>query len=395
MGKKTLEDISVKGKRVLVRVDFNVPIDKTTGEITDDTRIKATLPSIQYLLAQNAKVILMSHLGRPKGEFKEDLRLNRVAERLSELLGQNVQKTDDVIGEEVEAAVNNLKEGDVLLLENVRFYPEEEKNDEQFAAKLARLGDIYVNDAFGTAHRAHASTEGVAHYLPAVAGYLMKKEISVLGSALERPDRPFVAIIGGAKVSDKIEIIKNLLTRVDTLSIGGGMANTFLASKGSAMGKSLVENDKISLAAELLEQAETQGKQLLLPIDLVVADGIDLPQTASVCVIDHVGADKMALDIGPETSKLYIDAIKNAKTIIWNGPMGVFEVEAFAQGTNRLAQAIADTTANSIIGGGDSVAAVKKAHLENAVSHISTGGGASLEFLEGKRLPGVQVLLDR
>lgn len=395
MGKKTVQEIDVKGKRVLVRVDFNVPRDKATGEITDDTRIRAALPTIDYLLDHDAKVILMSHLGRPKGQVDETMRLDKVGERLSELLDRPVRKMDEAVGPEVEQAVAQMQEGEVVLLENVRFYPGEEKNDPEFSAQLAKLGDIYVNDAFGTAHRAHCSTEGVGHLLPSVAGFLMKKEISALGSALNRPERPFVAIIGGAKVSDKIGVIQNLMERVDTLIIGGGMANTFLEAQGYAMGRSLVEKDKIELAAQLLAEAQEKGKKVLLPVDLVAAAAIDQPETAEQVAVGAVPADKMALDIGKETIKLYRDAVADAKTIIWNGPMGVFEVDAFAQGTNQVAEAVAHSSANSIVGGGDSVAAVAKAGLEDQITHISTGGGASLEFLEGKLLPGIQVLMEK
>jgi len=395
MGKQTVENVNVDGKRILMRVDFNVPRDKKTGEITDDTRIRAALPTIKYLIDHNAKVILMSHLGRPKGEVKEDMRLDKVAVRLGELLGTDVIKTDDCIGEEVENAINNMQNGQVMMLENVRFHKEEEKNDVEFSQKLAKLGDIYVNDAFGTAHRAHSSTEGVAKYLPAVAGYLLKKEISVLGGALARGEHPFVAIIGGSKVSDKIGVIENLMTKVDTLIIGGGMANTFLAAKGYAVGKSLVELDKVELAQGLIQKAEDLGMQLLLPIDVVVAEAMDLPDTAIVVDADKISHDDMALDIGPKTIELYKASLVGAKTIIWNGPMGVFEVPAFADGTNQIAQAVAESGANSIVGGGDSVAAVEKAGLADKISHISTGGGASLEFLEGKILPGLAALNEK
>ena len=376
-------------------MDFNVPRDKATGEITDDTRIRAALPTIDYLLDHDAKVILMSHLGRPKGQVDETMRLDKVGERLSELLDRPVRKMDEAVGPEVEQAVAQMQEGEVVLLENVRFYPGEEENDPEFSAQLAKLGDIYVNDAFGTAHRAHCSTEGVGHLLPSVAGFLMKKEISALGSALNRPERPFVAIIGGAKVSDKIGVIQNLMERVDTLIIGGGMANTFLEAQGYAMGRSLVEKDKIELAAQLLAEAQEKGKKVLLPVDLVAAAAIDQPETAEQVAVGAVPADKMALDIGKETIKLYREAVADAKTIIWNGPMGVFEVDAFAQGTNQVAEAVAHSSANSIVGGGDSVAAVAKAGLEDQITHISTGGGASLEFLEGKLLPGIQVLMEK
>lgn len=392
MGKQTIQEMDVQGKRVLVRVDFNVPQSKETGEITDDTRIRAALPTIQYLLEHNARVILMSHLGRPKGKVEESMRLDKVALRLSELLERPVRKLDEAVGELVEQAVAQMQDGDVILLENIRFYPGEEKNDPLFSAELAKLGDIYVNDAFGTAHRAHCSTEGVGHLLPAVAGLLMKQEISALGAALNQPEHPFVAIIGGAKVSDKIGVIRNLLTRVDTLIIGGGMANTFLEAQGYDMGQSLVEKDKISLASQLLDEAKRQGKTMLLPVDLTIAEAIEKPESARTVAVGAMPHDKMALDIGPETIKNYQAAIKGAKTIVWNGPMGVFEKPAFAKGTNEIALAVAESDANSIVGGGDSVAAVKQAGLDERISHISTGGGASLEFLEGKTLPGIQVL---
>lgn len=395
MGKKTIKDIEVSGKRVLVRVDFNVPQDKVTGQITDDTRIRASLPTIEYLVANQAKVILMTHLGRPKGKVVEELRLNQVAGHLSGLLGRDILKTEDAVGPETEAIVAKMAPGDIVLLENVRFYPGETHNDPEFSKQLAALGDVYVNDAFGAAHRAHSSTEGVGRFLPGVAGLLMKSEISALGSALNRPSHPFIAIIGGAKVSDKIGVIKNLLDKVDVLIIGGGMANTFLVAQGYAMGKSLVEADKVDLAKELLSKAAELGKTLLLPVDLVVADGIDQPQSALELEVGAVPEDKMALDIGTETIKAYAAAIAHGKTIIWNGPMGVFEVAAFAQGTYQVALAVAHSGANTIVGGGDSVAAIAKAGLGDQISHISTGGGASLEFLEGKLLPGVQVLMDK
>ena len=343
MAKQSIKDIDVKGKRVLIRVDFNVPRNKATGEITNDTRIQAALPTLNYLLEQDAKVIIMTHLGRPKaGEFEDEFRLDAVAKRLEELLGRPVKKANEAVGPEVEAMVAALQPGEVLMLENVRFYAGETKNNEEFSAQLAKLGDVYVNDAFGTAHRAHCSTEGVGHLLPAVAGFLMEKEIEALGGALNHAEHPFVAIIGGAKVADKIGIIQHLLEKVDTLIIGGGMANTFLQAQGYALGKSLVEEEKIELAKEVMAKATAGGKKLLLPVDVIVADGIDLPETAASVSIDAIAADKMALDIGPETIKLYQAAVADAKTVIWNGPMGVFEVDAFAEGTNQVAQAVAE-----------------------------------------------------
>lgn len=393
MQKKTVRDVDVNNKKVLVRVDFNVPRDNT-GNVTDDTRIRAALPTIQFLLKNGAKVILTSHLGRPKGEVDEKYRLDQVAARLSELLGKKVLKTQTTIGPDVEKTVNTMEPGDVVLLENVRFNPGETKNDLEFAEKLASLADLYVNDAFGAAHRAHASTAGVAQYLPAVAGFLMEKELKALGGAITHPEKPFVAIIGGAKVSDKIGVIENLLHKVDALIIGGGMANTFLKAKGYELGKSLVEEDKIELAKSQMAAAQAQGVKLLLPVDLVVADSIENPGEIKTVEANAVPQDKMALDIGPATISLYTEALKDAKTIVWNGPMGVFEVTEFSSGTNLVAEAVAKTQANSIVGGGDSVAAIEKAGLREAISHISTGGGASLEFLEGKELPGVAALND-
>lgn len=394
MAKKTVRDIDVSGKRVLVRVDFNVPLDKE-GNVSDDTRINAALPTIKYLLENKARVILMSHLGRPKGKVDDRYRMDPVAERLEQLLGSPVRKVDDCVGEEVKAAVSEMNDGDVLLLENVRFYPEEEKNDEKFARQLASLGDIFVNDAFGTAHRAHASTEGVAEFLPAVAGFLMEKELDMLGRLLGSPSRPFIAVIGGAKVSDKIAVIDNLLEKVDVLLIGGGMANTFLKAKGYEVGQSLLEPDKVDLAAELMRKAKNRNVELLLPLDVVVAPAASPDAQASVVPVDKIPGDTMVLDIGPETSKVYGDRIKNAATVVWNGPMGVFEMEPFAAGTMAVAEALAESSALSVIGGGDSVSAVKKAGVGDKITHISTGGGASLEFLEGKVLPGVAVLQDK
>ncbi len=392
MNKKTVRDIELKGKRVLVRVDFNVPLDKKTGAITDDTRIRAALPTIQYLIDQGAKVILCSHLGRPDGQVKENLRLTPVAARLSELLGRPVARTDDCVGPAVEQAVAALQPGDVLLLENLRFHAEEEANDPAFAQALARLADVFVNDAFGTAHRAHASTEGVTHYLPAVAGFLMEKEIDYLSRAIENPEHPYVAIIGGAKISGKIEVLENLLGKVDALLIGGGMANTFLKARGHETGQSLVEDDRLDLARELMARA---GGKLHLPVDVVVTPAGETGAEHKVVGVDQVPADWKIVDIGPQTVKAFGRVIQAARTVVWNGPLGVFEVPAFAEGTTSVARLLADSGAISIIGGGDSAAAVAQAGLEDRMSHISTGGGASLEFLEGKTLPGVAALLDR
>lgn len=395
MGKKTIEDVNVRGKRVLVRVDFNVPRNKETGEITDDARMRAALPTLQYLIDNGAKVIVMSHLGRPKGKVVEELRLTEVGKHLSELLGQPVRKMDDCIGPEVEAAVAEMKEGDVILLENVRFYPQEEKNDVHFSKELAKLGDIYVNDAFGTAHRAHGSTAGVGVFLPSVSGYLMKKELTALGNALMRPVKPFVAIIGGAKISDKIGVVSYLIGKADTIIIGGGMANTFLAAQGYDMKASLVEPESIEEAKETLEQAKNAGTDLLLPVDVTIAAAFDAPETAKSADIDAIDDGWMALDIGPKTIESFVAKIKDAKTIIWNGPMGVFEQDAFAVGTNALAKAVAESDAYSVVGGGDSVAAVKKSGMADRINHISTGGGASLEFMEGRVLPGLAIIEER
>ncbi|MQL52225.1 phosphoglycerate kinase [Desulfofundulus thermobenzoicus] len=392
MNPRTIRDIEVDGKRVLVRVDFNVPLD-SQGNVSDDTRIRAALPTIQYLVQHGAKVILASHLGRPRGKVDDRYRLDPVARRLGELLGKPVVKVNDCVGEEPRAAVAAMGPGDVVLLENVRFYPGEEKNDEHFARQLAELADIYVNDAFGTAHRAHASTEGVARFLPAAAGFLMEKEIKVLGRALADPARPFAAILGGAKVSDKIAVIENLLTRVDRLLIGGGMANTFLAAAGYPMGKSLVEGDRLELARDLMARAKERGVELLLPVDLVVAPAAEPDAQPRVVPVDQVPAEWMALDIGPATVESFSRAVGDARTVIWNGPMGVFEMAPFAAGTFGLARALAECLGETIVGGGDTAAAVEKAGVADKMSHISTGGGASLEFLEGKVLPGVAALL--
>jgi len=391
MDKKTIRGINVTGKRVLVRVDFNVPQDKA-GNITDDTRIRAALPTIQYLRDKGARVILCSHLGRPKGKVAEELRLTPVARRLSELLGAPVVNTSDCIGPEVEKAVAGMKPGDVVLLENLRFYAQEEANDPVFARQLAGLAEVYVNDAFGTAHRAHASTEGVTHYLPAVAGLLMERELNFLGKALSAPTRPFVAILGGAKVSDKIGVIENLLPKVDQLIVGGGMANTFLKAQGYEVGDSLLEADKLDLAKDLLKRG---GKKLLLPVDVVIADAFAADAKHQVVPVDKVSAGWRILDIGPQSVTRFNAVLKTAKTVVWNGPMGVFEFPAFAAGTVAIAKALADTGATTIIGGGDSAAAVERAGVADKMTHISTGGGASLEFLEGKVLPGVAALQDK
>jgi phosphoglycerate kinase len=388
--KKTIRDIDVKGKRVLVRVDFNVPLDQ--GKVADDTRIRAALPTIQYLTEQGAKVILMSHLGRPKGKVKEDLRLTPVAERLADLLGRPVAMAVDCVGEEVETAVDRLRPGDVLLLENLRFHPGEEANDPRFVSQLASLGEVYVNDAFGTAHRAHASTEGVAHHLPAVAGFLMEKELNFLSKALERPEHPFVAILGGAKISDKIGVVDNLLGKVDTLLIGGGMANTFLKAQGHQVGQSLVEEESLPLAQELLAKA---GRKLVLPVDVVVADRFDAEAQSKIVSVEEVPANWRILDIGPATVERFAQELYTAKTVVWNGTMGVAEFPRFAAGTEGIIEMLAESQATTIVGGGDTAAAVQQAGLAEKMTHVSTGGGASLELLEGKVLPGVAALADR
>ncbi|SDF68062.1 phosphoglycerate kinase [Sporolituus thermophilus] len=394
MNKKTIKDIAVAGKKVFVRVDYNVPMDKN-GRITDDTRIRATLPTIRYLLDQGAAVILASHLGRPKGAPAPEFSLAPVARRLGELLGREVLFAADCVGAEAEAKAAQLKPGQVLLLENLRFHKEEEKNDERFAQSLARLADVAVNDAFGVSHRAHASVEGITKFVPTVAGFLMEKEIAFLGQAVTNPTRPFVAIIGGAKVSDKIGVIENLLSKVDTLIIGGGMANTFLRAQGFATGKSLVEEDKVELAAALIDQAKAKGVKLLLPTDVVIADRFAADAAWRVAGVAEIDPEWMALDIGPETAKAFGEAVQGAKTVVWNGPMGVFEFDAFAKGTEAVAKAVAGSGATSIVGGGDSIAALEKVGLAARITHISTGGGASLEFLEGKVLPGIAALADK
>jgi phosphoglycerate kinase len=388
--KKAVKDISVRGKRALVRVDFNVPLEE--GQVADDTRIRAALPTIRYLLDQGAAVILMSHLGRPKGKVSDELRLDPVARRLSELLGEEVIKLDDCVGPEVERAAKALQPGQVLLLENLRFHREEEANDQHFAKQLASLGDIYVNDAFGTAHRAHASTAGVPRYLPAVAGLLMEKELQMLGSLLREPARPYIAILGGAKISDKIGVVRSLLARVDLLLLGGGMANTFLLAKGYEVGDSLVEKESVPEAKEILEEA---GAKVVLPVDVVVADAFSKDATAKTVDAREVSPGWRILDIGPRTVGLFEDKLSSARTVVWNGPMGVFEFPRFAAGTIALATSLAKSGATTIVGGGDSAAALEEAGLADKMTHVSTGGGAALEFLEGKTLPGVEALQDK
>lgn len=390
MAKKTVRDIAVKGKRVLVRVDFNVPLEN--GEVADDTRIRAVLPTIQYLLEHGSAVILMSHLGRPEGQIQDDLTLDPVGRRLSELLGQEVRKVDDCVGPEVERATKSLQPGQVLLLENLRFHPEEEENDQGFARQLASLADVYVNDAFGAAHRAHASTTGVTKYLPSLAGFLMERELQMLGEALANPTRPFVAVLGGAKVSGKIGVIRSLLSKVDLLLVGGGMANTFLKAQGLEVGKSLVDDDSLAVAREMLEQA---GKRLLLPVDVVVADAFAADAHSRAVSTEAVPPGWLILDIGPRTVSLFEKKLNTAGTVVWNGPMGVFEFPRFAAGTRALAESLARSQATTIVGGGDSAAAVRQAGLEDKMTFVSTGGGASLMFLEGKSLPGVEALDDR
>ncbi|WP_261134245.1 phosphoglycerate kinase [Bacillus sp. Marseille-Q3570] len=394
MQKQSLRDVNVEGKRVFCRVDFNVPMKD--GEVNDETRIRAALPTIQHLVENGAKVILASHLGRPKGQVVEELRLDPVAKRLSDLLNQTVTKTDQVYGEEVDQAISNLSNGEVLLIENVRFEPGEEKNDPELAKAFAAMADVYVNDAFGAAHRAHASTEGIAHHLPGVSGLLMEKELDVLGKALSTPERPFTAVIGGAKVKDKIGVIDNLLDKVDNLIIGGGLAYTFVKALGYDVGKSLLEEDKIDLAKSFMEKAEQKGVKMYLPKDVVVADDFSRDANTKVVSIDEIPSDWEALDIGPGTRDEYRTVIEGSKLVIWNGPMGVFEFDAFANGTMTIAKALADAKDTySVIGGGDSAAAVEKFDLADAMDHISTGGGASLEFMEGKVLPGVAALKDK
>ncbi|MDO5717852.1 MAG: phosphoglycerate kinase [Tissierellia bacterium] len=395
LNKKTLNDIDFKDKRALVRVDFNVPMSKDVeGEIADDVRIRAAMPTINYLLDQGASVVLMSHLGRPKGEANPKFSLAPVAKRLSELLGKEVKflKSDTVVDEGIIEKAKELKPGDIALLENTRYRSEEEKNDPDFAKELAKLGDIYVNDAFGTSHRAHASNVGVSKILPSAVGKLVEKEISIMGNALEKPEKPFLSILGGAKVSDKIGVIENLLDKVDCILIGGGMAYTFLKAEGKEIGRSLLEEDKIDLAKDLMKKAEEKGVKLLLPLDAVIADEIDPNAETEIVDIDNIPKDKQALDIGPKTEKLFSEEILKAKTIVWNGPMGVFEVKPFSSGTLAIAKALSESKAVTIVGGGDSALAVERAGYKDKITHVSTGGGASLEFLEGKELPGVAAI---
>ena len=392
MNKKTVRDIDVTGKKVLVRCDFNVPLDKETGEITDNRRIRAAIPTIQYLIDHNAKVILCSHLGRPKGEFNLKYSLKPVAEELSKLLGKEVKLAKDVIGEDAEKLTSEIKEGEVVLLENVRFHKEEEENNPEFAKKLASFAEIYVNDAFGTAHRAHATTAGVADYLPAVSGFLIEKELEFLGNALDNPERPFVAILGGAKVSDKIGVIENLLDKVDTLIIGGGMAYTFYKAQGHSIGTSICEEDKIDLAKDILNKAKEKNVKILLPVDNHVSAEYSNEAEDKFVESTEIPEGFMGLDIGPETIKIFKEAIENAKTVVWNGPLGVTEFSKFEEGTKAIAEALANTKAVTVIGGGDSAGAVEKFGLADKMTHISTGGGASLEFLEGKVLPGIACL---
>ena len=395
--KKSIEDIDVAGKRVLCRCDFNVPTKN--GKITSDKRIVAAMPTIEYLVNHGAKVILCSHMGKPKGEWKPELSLKVVADRISELLGKPVIMAADVAGEDAKAKAAALKDGDVMMLENTRFEKGETKNDPELSKALASMADIFVNDAFGTAHRAHSSTAGVADYLPAVCGFLVKKEVSIMGKALANPERPFVAILGGAKVSDKLNVINNLLEKVDTLIIGGGMAFTFLAAKGYDIGKSLVDSEKIDYCKEMMAKAEAKGVKLLLPIDTVVASAFPDPIDGEISVetvpSDAIPADKMGLDIGEKTRALFAEAAKSAKTVVWNGPMGVFENPTLAKGTIAVAQALADSDAVTIVGGGDSAAACEQLGFADKITHISTGGGASLEFLEGLELPGIACLQDK
>lgn len=394
MNKKTIRDIDLKGKKVFVRCDFNVPMNEER-EITDNTRIVAALPTIKYLLEQKCKIILASHLGRPKGEVKPEYSLAPVAKELSRLLNKEVIMAKDVIGPDATEKAQNLKEGEILLLENVRFHREETDNDPEFSKKLAEMAEIFVNDAFGTAHRAHSSTTGIANYLPAVSGFLIEKELKFLGDALNNPERPFVAILGGAKVSDKIGVIDSLLEKVDTLIIGGGMAYTFFKAQGYEVGKSLCELDKLELAKELMEKAKTKGVKLMLPVDTKVGKEFKEDTESKTVKYTEIPADWEGFDIGKETIKMFTEELKKAKTVVWNGPLGLFEFPQFAIGTNAIAKVLSEIDATTIIGGGDSAAAVEKAGLADKMTHISTGGGASLEFLEGKKLPGIEALLDK
>lgn len=394
MNKKTVRDINVEGKKVLVRCDFNVPIDEN-GKITDNRRIVGALDTIKYLMDKNAKVILCSHLGRPKGEYKKEFSLEPVAKELSRLLGKEVKLAGDIVGDSAKSLVANMKEGDIVLLENVRFDPREEKNDEEFSKELASLAEVFVNDAFGTAHRAHSSTTGVASFLPAVSGFLIEKELKFLGSSLENPERPFVAILGGKKVSDKIGVINSLLEKVDTLMIGGAMAYTFFKAQGYNVGNSICELDKLDLANSLIEKAKEKNVKLMLPIDTKIGREFKKDTESKTVVWTDIPDGWEGFDIGEKTIEMYKEELKKAKTIIWNGPVGLFEFDQFAIGTNEIANLLATLDAKTIIGGGDSAAAVEKAGLSDKMTHISTGGGASLEFLEGKKLPGIECLMDK
>jgi phosphoglycerate kinase len=395
MLKRTVEDIDVKGKRVLLRVDFNVPLDINTGAISDDSRIRASLPTIKHLVDHKAKVIVCSHLGRPKGKVVENLRMAPIAQRLSRLMGLSVSTASDCIGPEAESKAGTLKEGDILVLENLRFHPEEEENDAGFAQKLAKLADVYVNDAFGTAHRAHASTVGVAKYLPAVAGLLMNKELTVMEKLLHDPERPWACLIGGAKVSDKIELLQNMLKRVDVLLVGGGMAATFLKAQGYEVGQSLVEDDKLDLAKKLLQEAKEWRVSFLLPVDTVVTGEIKVGASTRVVSTANIPAGSNIVDIGPKSIALFQNELRRCRTVMWNGPMGIYEVPQFAQGTRAMASLLSTLNATTVIGGGSSAEVVQEMGLTGKMTHVSTGGGASLRFLEGATLPGVQVLLDR
>ncbi|QDY46088.1 phosphoglycerate kinase [Planococcus glaciei] len=393
LNKMTMKDVDLKGKRVFCRVDFNVPMSE--GKVTDDTRIRAAVPTIEYLVENGAKVILASHLGRPKGTVNEDMRLAAAGAKLSELLHKEVKSLDESIGPKVEQEIASMNDGDIVLLENVRFHPGEEKNDEELAKAFAALADVFVNDAFGAAHRAHASTAGIAKHLPSVSGLLLEKELDVLGKALSDPERPFTAIIGGAKVKDKIGVIDHLLDKVDNLLIGGGLSYTFTKAQGHEIGTSLLEEDKIQLAQSFIKKAEEKGVKLYLPVDVVVTKEFSNDTETKVVPISEIPSDWMGLDIGPKTVELYSDVIMNSKLIIWNGPMGVFEMSSFENGTKSVAQAMAKTEAYTVIGGGDSAAAVEQFGVADQMDHISTGGGASLEFMEGKELPGVTALTDK